>query len=179
MVQTKGKILVYTGDGKGKTTAAVGLAARALGRDMKVIMLQFIKSPDRDYGDQMALTKLGCEVYQLGAGCTWTQSAETNRAALKTAWMKAKEVLQKDEYDVVILDELNIALRIEDFPIDDVIPLQEVLHALQTKPESMHVVITGRDAKQEIKEIADLVSVVAEEKHYYQKGVQAIYGVDY
>ncbi|WP_042349385.1 cob(I)yrinic acid a,c-diamide adenosyltransferase [Bacillus massiliigorillae] len=174
-----GKILVYTGDGKGKTTAAVGLAARALGRDMKVIMLQFIKSPDRDYGDQIALERLGCEVYQLGAGCTWTQSAEVNRAALKSAWQKAKEVLQNEEYDVVILDELNIALRIEEFPIDDVIPLSEVLQALETKPKSTHIIITGRDAKQEIKNLADLVSIVEEDKHYYQDGVQAIYGVDY
>lgn len=179
MSTEQGKILVYTGNGKGKTTAAVGLAARALGRGMKVIMLQFIKSADRDYGDQIALERLGCEVYQLGAGCTWTQTAEANRAALQTAWIKAKEVLQNEQYDVIILDELNIALRIEAFPIEDVIPLAEVLHALKTKPESTHVIITGRDAKQEIRDIADLVSTIEEDKHYYQVGVQAIYGVDY
>lgn len=177
--QTSGKVLVYTGNGKGKTTAAFGLAARALGRDMKVVILQFIKSPERTYGEQISLEKLGAEVAQLGIGFTWLKTPEEHRTALKKAWLTAKEKLISGEYDVVIFDELNNALSIDSFPIDDVLPLADVIETLKNKPVHTHVVITGRDAKPEIKEIADLVSIIEEEKHYYQDGVDAIYGIEY
>lgn len=177
--QTSGKVLVYTGNGKGKTTAAFGLAARALGRDMKVVILQFIKSPERTYGEQVSLEKLGAEVAQLGIGFTWLKTPEEHRTALKKAWLTAKEKLISGEYDVVIFDELNNALSIDSFPIDDVLPLADVIETLKNKPVHTHVVITGRDAKPEIKEIADLVSIIEEEKHYYQDGVDAIYGIEY
>lgn len=176
---TKGKILVYTGNGKGKTTAAFGLAARALGRDMKVIILQFIKSPKLSYGEQISLEKLGATVEQLGIGFTWTKTPEEHRESLRMAWEKAKSTIVNGEYDVVILDELNNALSIDTFPIDDVLPLKEVVETVKNKPVATHVVITGRDAKQEIKDIADLVSIIEEEKHYYQDGVDAIYGIEY
>ncbi|WP_153126049.1 cob(I)yrinic acid a,c-diamide adenosyltransferase [Peribacillus tepidiphilus] len=179
MKETKGRILVYTGDGKGKTTAAVGLAVRALGRDMKVLILQFIKSPERTYGEQIALEKLGAEMHQLGIGFTWTKTPEEHRAALKKAWELAKEKLQDPKYDLIILDEINNALSITSFPIDDVLPLKEVMDTLKNRPSHMHVVLTGRDAKDEIKEMADLVSVVQVEKHYYDEGVDAIYGIEY
>ncbi|MGM9923226.1 MAG: cob(I)yrinic acid a,c-diamide adenosyltransferase [Bacillus sp. (in: firmicutes)] len=177
--ETTGKILVYTGNGKGKTTAAFGLAARALGRDMKVVVLQFIKSPERTYGEQIALEKLGAEVMQLGIGFTWLKTPEEHRAAFKKAWEIAKEKLSGGAYDVVVLDELNNALSIDSFPIDDVLPLAEVVEALKNKPAATHVVVTGRDAKPEVKAVADLVSVINEEKHYYQDGVDAIYGIEY
>ncbi|MBD3106956.1 cob(I)yrinic acid a,c-diamide adenosyltransferase [Bacillus sp. AGMB 02131] len=175
----EGKILVYTGNGKGKTTAAFGLAARALGRDMKVIILQFIKSPEFTYGEKIALEKLGAHVEQLGVGFTWTKTPEEHRVALKTAWKKAKETVESGQYDLIVLDELNNALSINTFPIDDVLPLADVVDTLKNKPRDTHIVVTGRDAKVEIKEIADLVSIIEEEKHYYKDGVDAIYGIEY
>ncbi|WP_409290039.1 cob(I)yrinic acid a,c-diamide adenosyltransferase [Peribacillus sp. SCS-37] len=176
---TKGRILIYTGDGKGKTTAAIGVAVRALGRGMKVAMLQFIKSPGRNYGEQNSLEKLGAHVQQLGEGFTWTKTPEIHRKALEGAWETAKETINSGKYDLLILDELNNALAIDSFPVDDVLPLQEVVSVLKAKPEKLHVIVTGRSARQELKDIADLVSVVEAEKHYYDEGVKAIYGIEY
>ncbi|PLT30808.1 cob(I)yrinic acid a,c-diamide adenosyltransferase [Peribacillus deserti] len=175
----KGRIIIYTGNGKGKTTAAVGTAVRALGRGMKVAMLQFIKSPERSYGEQLSLEKLGAVVQQLGAGFTWTKTPEEHRTALESAWKTAKECIEGGEYDLIILDELNNALAIDSFPIHDILPLNEVIEVLLNRPASLHVLITGRDAKDEIKAIADLVSVIEAEKHYYDEGVNAIYGIEY
>jgi len=177
--QHVGKVLVYTGNGKGKTTAAFGLAARALGRDMKVLILQFIKSPKLTYGEQISLEKLGAKVEQLGIGFTWLKTPEEHRVSLEAAWKKAKEELLSGQYDVVIFDELNNALAIDSFPIDDVLPLTDIVETIKNKPVQTHLIITGRDAKPEIKELADLVSVINEEKHYYQDGVDAIYGIEY
>lgn len=174
----KGLTLVYTGDGKGKTTAAVGLAVRAVGRGMKVKILQFIKSPRRSYGEQLSLEKLGVEMVQLGIGFTWLKTPEEHREALKKAWPIARDTVMSGEYDMVILDELNNALAIDTFPIDDVLPLEEVVDLIHNKPEHVHLVITGRDAKQEIREVADLVSVVEVEKHYYDEGVTAVKGIE-
>lgn len=118
----KGLTLVFTGDGKGKTTSAIGLAVRAVGRGMKVKILQFIKSPQRSYGEQIALKKIGVEMVQLGTGFTWTKTPEEHREALKKAWPIAKEAVMSGEFDIVVLDELNNALAIDKFPIDDVLP---------------------------------------------------------
>lgn len=175
----KGLTLVYTGDGKGKTTSAIGLAVRATGRGMKVKILQFIKSPERTYGEKIVLDKLGVEMVQLGIGFTWTKTPEEHREALKKAWPLAKETIMSGEYDVVILDELNNALAIDTFPIDDVLPLNEVIDVIKNKPSHVHLVITGRHAKEEIKEVADLVSVINVEKHYYNDGVPAVKGIEF
>ncbi len=163
----KGLVLVYTGDGKGKTTASLGVTIRAIGRGMKVKYLQFIKSPDRTYGEQLALRKLGVETEQLGIGFTWTKTPEEHRTALKKAWLKAKQALQDENTDVLVLDELNNALAITKFPIDDVLPLAEVLEAIQNRPQHMHVVITGRSANPAMITLADLVSTIEPTKHYY------------
>lgn len=175
----KGYTLVYTGDGKGKTTASIGLAVRAVGRGYKVLILQFIKSPQRTYGEQIALRKLGIEMRQLGVGFTWTKTPEEHRVALQAAWSIAKEEVMSGDWDVVVLDELNNALAIEKFPIDDVLPLQEVLELIDRRPGHLHLVITGRGAKQEIVDKADLVSEVQVKKHYYDEGVPAVLGVEY
>ncbi|PSL46910.1 cob(I)alamin adenosyltransferase [Salsuginibacillus halophilus] len=176
---TRGLTLVYTGDGKGKTTAAVGLAMRAVGQEMNVCMLQFIKSPTRNYGEQRSLETLGVKVEQLGIGFTWTKTPEEHREALHAAWPKAKEAVMSGVYDVVILDELNNALAIQKFPIDDVLPLAEVKEMIRNKPSHVHLVITGRSAHSEIKELADLVSIIEPEKHYYDEGIPAVQGVEY
>ncbi|MGM0836393.1 MAG: cob(I)yrinic acid a,c-diamide adenosyltransferase [Bacillota bacterium] len=175
----RGLTLIFTGDGKGKTTSALGLTLRAVGRGMKVKIFQFIKSPERSYGEQIALEKLGVEMVQLGSGFTWTKTPEDHREALRKGWPLAKEAVLSGEFDVVVLDELNNALAIDRFPIEDVLPLAEVLDVIKNKPEHVHLVITGRDAKDEIKEMADLVSIIEPEKHYYNDGVQAVKGIEF
>jgi len=179
MERNKGLTLVYTGHGKGKTTASLGLALRAVGRGLSVKIFQFIKSPQRSYGEQIALQKLGVEMEQLGIGFTWTKTPEEHREALRTGWPKAKEAVMSGDFDVVILDELNNALAIDTFPVDDVLPIDDVIELIKNKPSHVHLVITGRDAKQEIKEVADLVSVVEAEKHYYDEGIPAVKGIEF
>ena len=174
----QGMVLVYTGDGKGKTTASLGLAVRAAGRGYKVKMLQFIKSPKRSYGEQIALKQLGIEMEQLGEGFTWTKQPEVHREALKRGWERAKAAVMGGEYDVVILDELNNALAIDRFPIDHVLPISEVLEMIDNRPSYLHLVITGRNAGQAIIDKADLVSEIRAVKHYYDRDVPAVYGIE-
>ncbi len=130
----QGLFLIYTGEGKGKTTASLGVTLRAIGRGMNVKYLQFIKSPERTYGEALALRKLGVEMEQLGIGFTWTKTPEEHREALKKAWAKAKKELGNPETDLLVLDELNNALAISTFPIDDVLPLTEVIEAIRNRP---------------------------------------------
>lgn len=179
MAKKKGLLLVYTGDGKGKTTAALGLTVRALGRGLNVRFLQFIKSPERTYGEKIALRKLGLATEQLGIGFTWTKTPEEHRAALKKAWAITKEALQDTTLDCLVLDELNNALAITKFPIDDVLPLEEVLEAVRNRPEHLHVVITGRSAHPSLIALADLVSTIEPTKHYYDEGIQAVKGLEF
>lgn len=179
MSKSKGLVLVYTGDGKGKTTAALGLAARATGRGKKVLMVQFIKSPERVYGEQLALEKIGIEIHQKGSGFTWTKTPEEHRQALKNAWAFVKEKVSSGSYDVLILDEINNALAIDTFPIDDVLPLKEVLDFIEKYRESMHIVLTGRAANNEIIEAADLVTEMKPIKHYYDEGIPAVKGIEF
>lgn len=179
MSEKKGLVLVYTGDGKGKTTAALGLAIRATGRGQRVLMIQFIKSPSRTYGEKISFEKLGIEMHQVGIGFTWTKTPEEHREALRKAWAFTKEKVNSGEYDLVILDELNNALAIQTFSIDDVLPLQEVVQLIDNRPSGMHLVITGRSAKDEIIAAADLVTEMKEVKHYYQDGVQAVKGIEF
>ncbi|WP_315905699.1 cob(I)yrinic acid a,c-diamide adenosyltransferase [Priestia koreensis] len=175
-MKDKGRLLVYTGDGKGKTTAAMGLAIRAAGREKRVLIIQYIKS--RTTGEQASLKKLGIDMHQTGIGFTWTKTPQEHRDALQKAWALTKEKIMSGGYDVVILDELNNALAIERFPIDDVLPLQEVLHLIKNRPEHMHLVITGRSAKQQLIDLADLVTEMNPIKHYYDEGVPAIVGIE-
>ncbi|MFJ8246630.1 cob(I)yrinic acid a,c-diamide adenosyltransferase [Peribacillus asahii] len=175
----QGLFLIYTGEGKGKTTASLGVTLRAIGRGMNVKYLQFIKSPERTYGEALALRKLGVEMEQLGIGFTWTKTPEEHRAALKQAWAKAKEALQNPETDLLVLDELNNALAISKFPIDDVLPLAEVVEAIRNRPSHMHLVVTGRSAANELIELADLVSTIDATKHYYESGIPAVKGLEF
>ncbi|MFJ8258898.1 cob(I)yrinic acid a,c-diamide adenosyltransferase [Peribacillus asahii] len=175
----QGLFLIYTGEGKGKTTASLGVTLRAIGRGMKVKYLQFIKSPERTYGEALALRKLGVEMEQLGIGFTWTKTPEEHRAALKQAWAKAKEALQNPETDLLVLDELNNALAISKFPIGDVLPLAEVVEAIRNRPSHMHLVVTGRSAANELIELADLVSTIDATKHYYESGIPAVKGLEF
>jgi len=178
-LQKKGLTLVYTGNGKGKTTAAVGLAVRAVGQGLKVGFFQFIKSPDFVTGERIALEKLGVEVLQLGIGFTWRKTPEEHREAIKNGFELVKEKISSDQYDLIILDELNNVLAITNFPIEDILSVQDVLELIKTRPERLHLVLTGRNAKEEIIEAADLVSSVEELKHYYDQGRSAVVGIEY
>lgn len=176
----QGMLLVYTGNGKGKTTASLGVTLRAIGRGMSVKYFQFIKSPERTYGEKIALSKLGVETIQLGVGFTWTKTPEEHREALRVAWKKVKEALQDESIDLLVLDELNNALAISRFPIDDVLPLAEVLEAIQNRPKTMHLVVTGRSAHPSLIAVADLVSTIDATKHYYEdQDVKAMKGLEF
>lgn len=175
----QGLFLLYTGDGKGKTTASLGVTLRAIGRGLSVTYLQFIKNPDRTYGEKLALAKLGVDMKQMGIGFTWTKTPEEHREALKKAWALTKEKLQDDTIDVLVLDELNNALAIDRFPIDDVLPLEEVVEAIRNRPKTMHLVVTGRSAKQALIDLADLVSTIEPTKHYYDEGIPAVKGLEF
>ncbi|UOF89810.1 cob(I)yrinic acid a,c-diamide adenosyltransferase [Fodinisporobacter ferrooxydans] len=174
----RGLVLVYTGDGKGKTTSALGLAVRAFGRGLKPLMIQFIKSPKRTYGERTIFHQLGIEIYQTGVGFTWTKTPEEHRAALREAWEFAKTKVLSGAYDLVILDELNNALAIQSFPIADVLPLDDVIDCIKNRPQHMHLVITGRHACEEIIELADLVTEMKAVKHYYEAGIPAVKGIE-
>ena len=149
----KGLFLIYTGYGKGKTTASLGVTLRAIGRGMNVKYFQFIKSPERTYGEALALKKLGVEMEQLGIGFTWTKTPQEHREALVIAWDKVRIALSDPSIDLLVLDELNNALAISKFPIEDVLPKAEVIAAIRNRPAHMHLVVTGRDAMQDRKSV--------------------------
>jgi cob(I)alamin adenosyltransferase len=174
----RGLLLVYTGEGKGKTTAALGLVMRALGRGLRPLVLQFIKSPERSYGERVTLDRLGVENHQLGIGFTWTKTPEEHRRSLEAALRFTKEKVASEEYDLIVLDELNNALAITSFPIEDVFPLEEVLSIIDKRPFGQHMVITGRHAHPLIIERADLVTQMEPVKHYYDRGIPAVKGLE-
>jgi cob(I)alamin adenosyltransferase len=171
----KGLIIVNTGAGKGKTTAALGLAFRALGQGMKVGIVQFIKGAIPT-GEAALVAKLALpiEIHVMGDGFTWdTQNREADIQSARTAWQKAVELLRDPSFDLVILDELNIVLRY------DYLPLEEVLDELRRKREMLHVAITGRNAKPGLLELADLVTEMQLIKHPYKEGVKAQRGIEF
>jgi len=170
----KGLIIVHTGAGKGKTTAAMGMALRCIGHGMKVAIIQFVKGAIPT-GEERALMQLSKDVtfLRMGEGFTWeTQDRERDVLLAHKAWETALTYLRDPSYSMVILDELNIVLRY------DYLPLDEVLEALRNKPAMLHVVITGRSAKKELMEAADLVTEMGMIKHPFRDGVKAQKGVD-
>jgi cob(I)alamin adenosyltransferase len=171
----KGLLIVHTGSGKGKSTAAFGLALRMLGRGHRIGVVQFIKgawhSAERD-----ALEKFGDQVswYTMGEGFTWeTQDRARDIAAAERAWTKARELLADPSFSLVILDELNIALRY------DYLDLATVVAALTGRRAGLHVVVTGRNAKPELIAVADLVTEMTLVKHHFAAGVKAQPGIEF
>ena len=167
-------VIVYTGDGKGKTTAALGIVMRARGRGLRVLMLSFMKAAGGDYGEQQAAKKLGVEFAAVGRGFTWlSDDIEKDKAMARFAWRRARLEIASGAYDVVILDELTFPLAF------DWLALDEVLDALRSRPDGVHVVITGRKAPQRLIEFADLVTEMREVKHPFRRDLPAVPGIDY
>ena len=173
--EEKGLLIVYTGAGKGKTTAALGMALRCLGHGMKVAVVQFIKGAI-DTAEDRALKLFGDQItfLRMGEGYTWeTQDREQDTKFAQEAWRKAVEFLNDPSYGMVILDEFNIALQ------QGYVDLMDVLPVLRARPPMQHVVITGRGAKEEVNEEADLVTEMKQVKHPFRKGIKAQAGVEF
>ena len=171
----KGLLIVHTGTGKGKSTAAFGLTLRMLGRGHRVGVVQFIKgawhTAERD-----ALAKFGDQLvwHTMGEGFTWeTQDRARDVAAAERAWSKERELMDDPSFAMVVLDELNIALRY------DYLNLNEVVAALTARRPGLHVVVTGRNAKPELIEAADLVTEMTLVKHHFAAGVKAQAGIEF
>jgi cob(I)alamin adenosyltransferase len=171
----KGLLIVHTGKGKGKSTAAFGLVFRALGNGMKVAVVQFVKGKWQT-GERAALEKFGDQVTinTMGEGFTWeTQDRSRDIAAARAAWDRAKSLIADSEHQMVVLDELNIVLRY------DYLDTAEVVAALSARPAMKHVVVTGRNAKDELIEAADLVTEMEQIKHPFRSGVKAQRGIEF
>lgn len=176
--QEKGLIIVHTGAGKGKSTAAFGMAIRALGHGMKVAIVQFIKGAiptgEGAFIQQLANAGMKIEMHTLGEGFTWkTQDRERDIATANRGWEKAVELMRDPTVDLVVLDELNIATKYE------YIQTSVVVEELLQKRPMLHVVLTGRNASPEIIEIADLVSEMKVIKHPYAHGITPQRGVEF
>jgi cob(I)alamin adenosyltransferase len=171
----KGLLIVHTGKGKGKSTAAFGLLLRALGRGFRVGVVQFGKGA-WDTGERIAMDRFGDQVvwYALGEGFTWeTQDRARDVAAAERAWEKAEELMADPSIRLLILDELNISLRY------DHLDLAKVLARLTARRGDLHVVVTGRNAKPELIEAADLVTEMSPVKHHFEAGVKAQEGIEF
>jgi cob(I)alamin adenosyltransferase len=171
----KGLLVIHTGPGKGKSTAAFGLMLRALGRGFRVGVVQFIKGA-WETGERLALERFSDQIewHTMGEGFTWeTQDRDRDVAAAARAWDKAKELMARKDIELVILDELNIALRY------DYLPLDEVVAVLRGRRPDLHVVVTGRNAKPDLIEAADLVTEMGLVKHHFAAGVKAQKGIEF
>ena len=173
--EERGLVIVHTGAGKGKSTAAFGMVLRCIGHGMRVGVVQFVKGA-WGTGERDALAKFPALVTcrAMGEGFTWdTQDRARDIAAARAAWEAAKAMIGDPSYGMVLLDELNIVLRY------DYLPLDEVLAALRAKPRDLHVVVTGRNAKPELIELADLVTEMTLVKHPFRAGVKAQKGIEF
>lgn len=173
-MQSRGRVIVYTGDGKGKTTAAFGAAMRASGHSLKVAVIQFIKGP-WDYGELRAAKNCGnIEVTRIGSGFTWLAKDPAEPLQLaRQAWTLSQEIASSDRYDLLILDELNCAVA------EGYVNVEEVLSFLETRPNRLSIIITGRAAKPEIIEAADTATEMRCLKHIFADGVPARRGIEY
>jgi len=171
----KGLVLVYTGEGKGKSTAAFGQALRAVGNGFQVCIIQFIKGAENT-GEAKAFARLEDQVefHVKGSGFTW--QIEDKEEAIRTArdaFQFAREKIESDRYDMVILDELTYLL------VYDMVSETEVLNMIHNRPERLHLVVTGRGASEKLIDCADLVTEMVSVKHHYEKGIKARKGIEF
>ena len=180
-MEERGLILVNTGNGKGKTTAALGVVLRAVGQGFKVLILQFIKSGN-GYGELAGVAKLGdqVEIRSMGKGFIYYNRNEVGEAELarhkeaaQAAWRTLVEEVNSDKWDLIVMDEINNAINYE------LIDVNSVVEMLKNKPKRLHVVLTGRYAKPEIIDMADTVTEMKVVKHAYEKGIKAAKGIEF
>jgi cob(I)alamin adenosyltransferase len=171
---SRGRIIVHTGDGKGKTTAAFGAALRASGHGLKTAVVQFIKG-SWDYGETKAIAGMAdIEVTRIGSGFTWlAEDPAQPRGLAEKAWKVARELALSDRYDLLVLDELNCAIT------EGYISVADVLALLREKPKRLSVIITGRSAPPELIEVADTVTEMRCVKHAFAQGTPARRGIEY
>ncbi len=183
---SKGLIYILTGDGKGKTTAAFGLALRAAGHNKNVLIVQFVKSVEFKSGEVEFIQKLqtaNCQlsnlidVYTIGEGFVGIindkKPKKLHAKKAQEAFLKMQKIIKKGKYDVLILDEINVAMKLKLLKID------EVVEFVKNKPKHLHVVLTGRSAPRKLINIADMVSEIKNIKHPFQKGILAQKGIDF
>ena len=171
----KGLLIVHTGKGKGKSTAAFGVVLRAVGHGMKTGIVQFVKGK-WETGERSVLQRFPelVTIRTMGEGFTWeTQDRARDIAAAKAAWTEAKRLMADPSYRLILLDELNIVLRY------DYLPIEEVVAALAARRPDLHVIVTGRNAKQELIDAADLVTEMTMVKHPFRDGVKAQMGIEF
>jgi cob(I)alamin adenosyltransferase len=171
----KGLVILNTGNGKGKTTAALGLLMRSWGQDLRVVMLQFLKAKTGRWGEIRAAQRMGVEIIPLGKGFTWmSENIEQDRALAQECWQQCREKIESNLYDVVIMDEITYPLKYQ------WLELEEVLTTLRNRNPQMHIVITGRDAPEALIDFADLVTEMREIKHPYKtQGIRAQKGIEF
>jgi cob(I)alamin adenosyltransferase len=167
-------VVLNTGNGKGKTTAALGVTMRAWGRGWKICWLQFIKSKTSNYGETRAARRMGIEMIPLGDGFTWlSKDIEKDKALAQKCWALCQEKIASGEYDIIVLDEITYPITYGWLDVD------EVIETLRARPADLHVVLTGRDAHEKLMEFADLVTEMREVKHPFNEGIKAQPGVDF
>ena len=174
---TKGLLMVNTGNGKGKTTAALGLLMRAAGRGLKCCLIQFMKSKNDRYGEHEAADKLGIEVHTMGDGFTWdTQDPAQDIKTSEETWALCVEKMRSKEYELLVFDELVYVLDYKFLDVNRV--LREIKEARAEQPH-LHIVMTGRNAPPELVEAADLVTEMTEIKHPFNAGIFAQQGIEF
>ncbi len=174
---TKGLLMVNTGDGKGKTTCALGLMMRAAGRGMNCCMVQFMKSKTDRYGEHESAELLGIEVHTMGDGFTWdTQDTAQDIKTSEETWALCVEKMHSEEYDLLVFDELVYVL---DYKFLDLQKVIDEIKAVREKQPHLHIVFTGRNAPPELIEIADLVTEMKEVKHPFHAGIFAQQGIEF
>lgn len=174
---TKGLLMVNTGDGKGKTTASIGLMVRASGRGLKCCMIQFMKSKTDRYGEHESLEKLGIEVHTMGAGFTWdTTDREVDIATSRETWELCVSKMRSGDYDLLVFDEVIYVLDYKFLDLGEV--LEEIKHVRAKQPH-LHIVMSGRNAPQELIDAADLVTEMKEIKHPFHAGIYAQQGIEF
>ena len=172
-MDARGLLLVNTGNGKGKSTAAFGVALRAIGHGLRVSVIQFIKGKWKT-GELQAAERLGMEFMPMGKGFTWeSKNIEEDKELMRHAWTVASEKILSGNYDLIILDEINYVLGY------GYIPVESVVRTLRSRPANVHVVLTGRNAPEEIISIADGVTEMRDVKHPYRSGIPAQKGIDF
>jgi len=165
---------VNTGAGKGKSTAAFGTALRAVARGWKVGVIQFLKSGEWKVGEESVGRRLGIDWWALGDGFTWdSEDMEESEAIAREAWASARERIESDEYDLLILDEIT-------YPVNwGWIEVDELLSVIAARPDRLNLILTGRDAPAELVQVADTVTEMKKVKHAYDEGIMARRGIDY